>query len=184
MDRKGTKTEQNIVAAFQGESMARNRYTFFEEQARREGNEKVAEMFARMAHNETMHAKIWFKLMNDGLGTSQANIQKAANGENDEWRHMYPDFAKVAREEGFEDVARLFEQVAEIERDHEGTFLKAYIEMAREGSKQTQAAQPPEEAQPNKAQHNYRCIFCGALFESRPDVCSLCGAIGSFERLS
>lgn len=178
---KGTETEKNIAAAFQGESMARNRYTFFEEQARKEGNEEVAALFARMAKNELMHAKLWFKLMHDGLGDSRSNIQEAASGENQEWRSMYPEFAQVARREGLEDIARVFDQVAAIERDHERTFLKAYVALM-DGKGEAPAAAPTQAAREEKKEVPvYRCMFCGAVYQERPDVCPVCGAIGSFE---
>lgn len=182
---KGTKSEKNIKSAFMGESMARARYIFFAEQARTEGYEEIAEMFERMAQNETMHAKVWFKLFHDGMGTTAANIQEAAGGENGEWRSMYPGFAKEAREEGFEELAATFERVADIERDHEETFLKAFIALqkkitAKKTGVETEEKQP-QAAPAEELQQVYRCVFCGAIFEKRPDVCNLCGAIGSFE---
>lgn len=168
---KNTKTEQNILAAFAGEAQARARYLFAEEQARAEGNTEIAELFARMAQNETAHARLWFKLSHDGLGTSEQNLRESANGESYEWSSMYPAFAKTAREEGLENIAQMFEKVAAIEKNHEQTFLQAFAKLKGE----TQAV--PEK----QAVHRNRCIFCGALFENRPDACPVCGAIGSYE---
>lgn len=179
---KGTQTEKNIRAAFQGESMARSKYAFYEEQARKEGNIEVADMFARMIRNETAHSKIWYKLMYGPIADSAANIQEAAKGENDEWTSMYPEFAKKAREEGLEDVARLFEQVAAIEKEHERTFLRSFMGLKTKGAsdqKNEEAAKAAEE--PKKLKQVYRCMFCGAVFDERPDVCAVCEAIGSFE---
>lgn len=177
MEFKGTKSEENIRAAFAGESQARNRYTYFAQQARSEGNNEVADLFERMAKNELTHAKIWFRLLNDGLGNSAANIQAAAAGENEEWQSMYPEFAEQAREDGFAELADLFEKVAEVERDHERTFLKAFVQL------QKKAAGLPVE--PDKNERTvYRCMFCGAVSEKYEDVCPVCEAIGAYERVT
>lgn len=180
---KGSKTEQNLKKALQGESLARNRYTFFAELARREGAEEVAKLFERLANNEMMHAKIWFKMLYDDSITSVADtLEVAAAGENGEWRSMYPQFAQTAREEGLEQVADLFERVAQIEKDHERTLLKSAISYV--GS-QAPAQEAPSTQTPPAADKRevpgYRCMFCGAVFEKRPDVCPVCKAIGSFE---
>lgn len=177
---KGTQTEKNIQAAFSGESMARNKYTFYEEQARKEGNEELAKLFERMAKNETTHAKLWYKLLNNGISSSMTNIQEAAQGENQEWSSMYPSFAKTAREEGLEEVAALFEQVAAIEKNHEHTFLKA-LEALLMGKAENADTFKEEETVKSK-KPVYRCIFCGAVFDKRPDVCPVCQAIGAFEQ--
>lgn len=173
---KGSQSEKNILAAFAGESQARNRYTFFSEQARSEGHADVAELFEKMAKNEMFHAKLWMKMAGI-MGDTAANLTSAAMGENGEWSSMYPGFAKTAREEGFEQLALAFERVAEIERDHEGTFLKAFVAM-----KAAQTAEQSAASQPAAEHPVYRCMFCGAIFDERPDTCSVCGAIGSFER--
>lgn len=187
MNFKGTKTEENLMAALKGESLARNQYTFFEEQARKEGNEEIAELFKRMALNETMHAKMWFRLLNDGLGDSASNLLTAAGGEGKEWRSMYPGFAATAREEGLEEIALFFEQVARIECDHEKSFLKAYANLkniqAGNAAAPAPAAPAPSAAAPTQAKTMYCCMFCGSKYDKRPDVCPFCEAIGSFEEV-
>jgi len=121
---KGSKTEQNLLEAFAGESMARNKYTYFASKARKEGYVQIAELFEETAANEKEHAKIWFKLLHDGIGSTTENLKEAAAGENYEWTDMYDKFAKEAREEGFEHIAALFEGVAAIEKEHEERYLK------------------------------------------------------------
>ncbi|MBQ7262896.1 MAG: rubrerythrin family protein [Synergistaceae bacterium] len=120
---KGTKTEANLWAAFAGESQARNKYTYFASKARKEGYEQIAALFEETANNEREHAKMWFKVLG-GIGDTAANLKAAASGENGEWTDMYPGFAKTAREEGFDDIARLFDAVAAIEKEHEERYLK------------------------------------------------------------
>ena len=120
---KGTKTEQNLLAAFAGESQARNKYTYFASKAKKDGYVQIGKIFEETANNEKEHAKIWFKLLN-GIGSTEDNLEAASGGENYEWTHMYPEFAKTAREEGFEDIAFLFEKVADIEKEHEDRYRK------------------------------------------------------------
>ncbi len=120
---KGSKTEQNLKDAFAGESQARNKYTYFAEVARKEGYEQIAAIFEETAANEREHAKMWFKQL-DGIGTTKENLKEAADGENYERTSMYPGFAKIAREEGFDSIARLFERVGEIEKRHEERYKK------------------------------------------------------------
>lgn len=115
MELKGSKTEANLLAAFAGESQARNKYTYFASKARKEGYTQIAELFQQTADNEKEHAKIWFKLLG-GIGTTAENLEDAANGENYEWTDMYATFAKEAKEEGFDHIAFLFEGVAAIEK--------------------------------------------------------------------
>ena len=122
MELKGSKTEQNLMAAFAGESQARNKYTYYASKAKKEGYEQIAALFTRTADNEKEHAKMWFKLLHDGVPSTVENLKDAAAGENYEWVEMYADFARVAREEGFEDIARAFEGVAKIEAEHEKRF--------------------------------------------------------------
>lgn len=119
----GTKTEKNLQAAFAGESQARNKYTYFSSVAKKEGYEQIAEIFLKTAENEKEHAKMWFKEL-DGLGNTAENLAAAAEGENFEWTDMYAGFAKVAREEGFEHIAYLFDAVGAIEKSHEERYLK------------------------------------------------------------
>ena len=123
MDLKGTKTEQNLRTAFAGESQARNKYTYFASVAKKEGYEQIAALFLETAENEKEHAKLWFKHLGE-LGDTAANLQAAADGENAEWTDMYAGFAKTAREEGFEALAKQFEGVAAIEKRHEERYRK------------------------------------------------------------
>ncbi|MBI5402724.1 MAG: rubrerythrin family protein [Ignavibacteriae bacterium] len=118
---KGTKTEQNLMAAFAGESQARNKYTYFASVAKKEGYEQIAALFEETAENEKEHAKIHFKYL-DGIGTTMDNLKEAAGGEHYEWTEMYPEFAKVAEEEGFTAIAKMFLRIAEIEKKHEERY--------------------------------------------------------------
>jgi len=122
----GTKTEENLKAAFAGESQARNKYTYFAGKAKKEGYEQIAALFLETADNEKEHAKIWFKLLQEGgdIASTAENLKAAAAGENYEWTDMYAGFEKTAREEGFADVAELFKMVAAIEKVHEERYLK------------------------------------------------------------
>lgn len=120
---KGTKTEANLQAAFAGESQARNKYTYFASKAKAEGYEQIAALFLETANNEKEHAKIWYKLLHDGVGTTAENLKDAAAGENYEWTDMYKTFAEEARAEGFDKIAFLFEKVGEIEKHHEERYL-------------------------------------------------------------
>ena len=124
MELKGSKTEQNLLTAFAGESQARNKYTFFASKAKKEGYEQISSIFTETADNEKEHAKIWFKLLNDGVPSTIENLKAAAEGENYEWTDMYATFAKEAKEEGFDHIAFLFEEVAKIEKEHEERYLK------------------------------------------------------------
>ncbi len=123
MNLKGTKTEANLQAAFAGESQARNKYTYFASKAKKEGYNQIAELFLATAENEKEHAKLWYKLL-EGIGTTEENLEDAAQGENYEWTDMYATFAKEAREEGFEEIAAQFEGVAKIEKEHEERYRK------------------------------------------------------------
>ena len=128
---KGTKTEENLQAAFSGESQARNKYTYFSKVAQKEGYLYIASLFEETAINEMQHAKDEFKALN-GIGDTKANLQEAIDGENYETTEMYPTFAKQAKEDGFEDIARLFEQIAKVEKEHEERYKKL-LEMVEEG---------------------------------------------------
>ena len=122
---KGTRTEANLMAAFAGESQARNKYTYYASKAKKDGYEQIAALFLETAENEKEHAKIWFKLLHGGVVPStEENLADAAAGENYEWTDMYAGFAKEAKEEGFDDIAALFEMVAKIEKEHEERYLK------------------------------------------------------------
>ena len=125
MELKGSKTEQNLMTAFAGESQARNKYTYFASKAKKEGYEQIAAIFEETANNEKEHAKMWFKLLNGGeISDTIQNLEAAAEGENYEWTDMYKEFAEVAREEGFTKIANLFEGVAKIEKEHEERYRK------------------------------------------------------------
>ena len=120
MNLEGTKTQANLMAAFAGESEARNKYTYYASKAKKDGFVQISQLFTETANNEKEHAKIWFKLLHNGsVPDTATNLQDAATGENYEWTEMYPQFAREAREEGFEEIARLFEAVAKIEQEHE-----------------------------------------------------------------
>jgi rubrerythrin len=123
-DLNGSKTHANLMSAFAGESMARNKYTFFAEVAEKEGYNQIRDLFLETAHNERAHAKLWFELANEGFGDTMTNLKAAAAGENEEWTDMYREFAEVAREEGFTRIAMLFEKVGAIEKHHEERYLK------------------------------------------------------------
>lgn len=124
-DLKGTKTEANLMEAFAGESQARNKYTYFASKAKKDGYVQIAALFEETANNEKEHAKIWFKLLEGGsVKDTIANLTAAAEGENCEWTDMYPRMAKEAREEGFNEIAFLFESVAAIEKEHEERYRK------------------------------------------------------------
>lgn len=122
-DLKGTKTEKNLWEAFAGESQARNKYTYFASKAKKDGYVQIAKIFEETAANEKEHAEIWFKLLN-GIGSTAENLKSAAEGENYEWTDMYDQMAKDAKEEGFDHIAFLFEQVGKIEKEHEERYRK------------------------------------------------------------
>ena len=122
---KGSKTEQNLLAAFAGESQARNKYTYYASKAKKEGYEQIAALFLETAENEKEHAKLWFKYLEGGeIKTTAENLKAAAEGENYEWTDMYAEFARVAQEEGFPELAARFKLVAEVEKHHEERYLK------------------------------------------------------------
>lgn len=163
MNLEGTKTAQNLLTAFAGESQARNKYTFFASAAKKEGYEQIAEVFQLTADNEKAHAKIWLKLLN-GIGNTKINLKAAAAGENGEWTEMYPEFAKMAKEEGLDSIARLFEQVAEIEKEHEKRFLAALEKLEN-----NQVFQATEEKE-------WICRNCGHVHKGTeaPLACAVC----------
>ena len=165
MELKGSKTEQNLMTAFAGESQARNKYTYFASKAKKEGYEQIAAIFQETADNEKEHAKIWFKLLNGGeIGTTAENLNAAADGENYEWTDMYAEFAKTAKEEGFARIAYLFEEVAKIEKEHEQRYLKL-LENVKDGK--------VFEAGEVKI---WKCRNCGHIVvgTSAPEVCPVC----------
>ena len=123
-DLKGSKTLENLKYAFAGESMARNKYTYYASKARKDGYNQIADIFEETAINEKEHAKLWFKFINNGIGPTTDNLLDAAEGENEEWTQMYAGFAKEAKEEGYDHIAKLFEGVAAIEKTHEERYRK------------------------------------------------------------
>ena len=163
MDLKGTKTEANLKAAFAGESQARNKYSYFASQARKDGFEQIAAIFEETAQNEKEHAKIWFKELG-GIGNTADNLKAAADGENYEWTDMYDEFAKIAKEEGFDHIAYLFEEVGKIEKEHEERYLKL-LENVKDGK--------VFEAGKVKI---WKCRNCGHIVvgTKAPEVCPVC----------
>ncbi len=164
MELKGSRTEQNLMAAFAGESQARNKYTYYASKAKKEGYNHIAALFEETANNEKEHAKIWFKLLHDGIGTTAENLKDAAAGENYEWTDMYAEFARVAKEEGFDHIAFLFEGVAAIEKEHEERYLKL-LENVEGGvvfSRDGDAV--------------WKCMNCGHIVigKQAPETCPVC----------
>ena len=163
MKLKGTKTEQNLLKAFAGESQARNKYTYFASVANKEGYEQIAEIFNKTADNEKEHAKLWFKALGE-LGNTAENLARAAEGENYEWTDMYKEFAEVADSEGFEELAKQFRGVALIEKAHEERFkaLLKNVEMQKVFEKSEMTM--------------WECRNCGHLVmgSKAPEVCPVC----------
>ncbi len=162
---KGTKTEANLMAAFAGESQARNKYTYYASKAKKEGYEQIAALFLETANNEKEHAKIWFKLLHDGaIADTATNLQDAANGENYEWTEMYAEFAKTAKEEGFDKIAYLFEAVGKIEKEHEERY-KALLANVNGGLVFSR-----------DGEMIWQCSNCGHIHvgKAAPEVCPVC----------
>lgn len=173
---KGTKTEQNLLKAFAGESQARMRYDYFAKQAKKEGLEQISAIFAETALNEKEHAKRFFKFLEGGMveitatypagiiGTTMENLKASAEGENEEWTELYPEFAKTAEEEGFKDVAVAFKMIAKVEKAHEERYTKLYTNLEnghvfeREGT------------------IVWKCRNCGYIHEGKkaPKICPAC----------
>lgn len=164
-DLKGSKTEANLVAAFAGESQARNKYTFFAHKAREDEFIQIAKIFEETANNERAHAELWFKILNGGISQTYENLLSARDGEHYEWEEMYPEFARVAREEGFDEIAALFEKVAAIEKEHEKRFEKYAGELkgGRLFCKDGEIW--------------WQCESCGHIMKAKdaPDHCPVCG---------
>ena len=163
MELKGSRTEQNLQTAFAGESQARNKYTYFASVAKKEGYEQIAELFLKTANNEMEHAKMWFKHLG-GIGTTADNLKAAAEGENYEWTDMYDEFARVAEEEGFKQIAYQFRAVAAIEKSHEERYraLLNNVEMQAVFAKADETM--------------WECRNCGHLVMGKkaPAVCPVC----------
>ncbi len=161
---KGTKTEKNLQSAFAGESQARNKYTYYASQAKKEGYEQISKFFLETAGNEMEHAKLWFKLLHKGIPATTENLKDAAGGENYEWTDMYATFAKEAKEEGFDHIAGLFEKVGSIEKEHEGRY------------KQLLANIEGEKVFKRDGEVEWHCSNCGYIVKGTdaPDVCPCC----------
>ncbi len=173
---KGTKTEKNLLASFAGEAQARNRYTFFASAAKKEGYEQISRFFLETAENEKEHAKVFFKYLEGGeveitasypagvIGDTKSNLEAAAAGENMEWTTLYSDAAKVAREEGFPEIARSFEQIAKVEMFHENRYRRLAENIAK------------KEVFKKNASIKWHCINCGYIYEGEeaPKECPAC----------
>ncbi|MBO6102179.1 MAG: rubrerythrin family protein [Opitutales bacterium] len=165
MELKGSKTEKNLLEAFAGESMARNKYTYFASKAKKDGFVQIAALFEETANNEKEHAKIWFKLLNGGeIQSTDENLKDAAAGENYEWTDMYAKFAKEAKEEGFDKIASLFEMVAKIEKEHEERYLKL-LENVKGGLVFSRDGETI-----------WKCANCGhiSVGKKAPSICPVC----------
>ncbi|THB67783.1 MAG: rubrerythrin family protein [Gammaproteobacteria bacterium] len=176
MELKGSQTEKNLMASFAGESQARNRYTYFAAKARKEGYRQIAEIFEETADQEKEHAKRFFKFLKGGMteitatfpagviGTTLDNLKAAAGGENEEWTELYPEFAKTAREEGFEDIAKAYEAIMVAEKQHE----KRYLDLAKNIEDGTVFKRDGKVI--------WRCLNCGYLHEGdeAPEICPAC----------
>lgn len=167
---KGSKTEANLMAAFAGESQARNKYTYYAAKAKQDGYMQIAAIFEETADNERAHAEIWFKLLHNGLGATVDNLKDGAAGEHYEWEDMYAGFAKTAREEGFDQIAALFDGVAKIEKEHEKRYLKLVqnlengLVFSRDGDR------------------IWQCRNCGHIVigKAAPQVCPVCAHAQSY----
>jgi rubrerythrin len=182
---RGTQTEKNLLAAFAGESQARNRYSFFASAARKEGFEQIANIFTETAENEKEHAKVFFKYLEGGdteimatypagmIKDTKSNLEAAAAGENMEWTTIYADFGKIAKDEGFPEVARSFEQIAKVEKFHESRYRKLAANIAN------------GEVFKRKSAVKWHCINCGYIFEGTepPKECPACRHPQSFYEL-
>ena len=182
---KGSRTEKNLLAAFAGESQARNRYTYFASAARKEGFEQIANIFAETAENEKEHAKVFFQYLEGGdveitaaypagmIKDTKANLEAAASGENLEWTKLYADFGKIAREEGYQDVASSFEQIAKVEKFHEARYRKLISNVAN------------GEVFRKKTAVKWHCANCRYVFEGTeaPKECPACKHSQAFYEL-
>lgn len=173
---KGTKTEQNLLKSFAGESQARMRYNYFAKQAKKEGLEQIAALFEETAENERSHAKQFFRYLQGGMveitaaypagviGNTLENLKAAADGENEEWTHLYPEFAKIAEEEGFKDIANTWKMIAKVEKAHEDRYRKLYNNLES------------GDVFKKNGKVIWKCRVCGFLHESEkaPKECPLC----------
>ncbi len=182
MELKGSRTEKNLLASFAGESQARNRYTFFASKAKKEGYEQISAIFTETADNEKEHAELFFKLLKGGMveitaaypagviGTTAVNLKEAADGEKLEWGTLYPNFAEVADEEGFKEVANTFRMVAKVEQQHERRYLKLLANVKQ--------GKVFKKDKPIK----WKCRNCGHVYEGSeaPERCPVCDHARSY----
>lgn len=173
---KGTKTEQNLLKSFAGESQARNRYNYFASAAKKEGFVQISNIFTETADNEKEHAKVFFKYLEGGaveitaaypagvISDTKANLEAAADGEKEEWGQLYPDFAKVAREEGFDEIAKSFEEIAKVEKFHETRYRKLINNVVN------------QKVFKKDAEVSWHCANCGYVAQGKeaPQVCPAC----------
>jgi len=173
---KGTKTEQNLLKAFAGESQARNRYEFFASVAKKEGYEQIAAIFQETANQEKEHAKRYFKFLEGGMteivasypagiiGTTKENLKAAAEGENEEWTKLYPGFAEIAKEEGFQEIATAFKMIAKVETEHERKYLKLLQNISQ------------DKVFVKGGKVWWKCMNCGYVYESEKalEICPVC----------
>ena len=164
MNLKGTKTEANLQTAFAGESQARGKYTYYASQAKKEGLNQIADFFTETARNEEEHAKLWFKLLNDGIQDTATNLKDAADGENYEWTDMYATFAVEAKEEGFAKIAALFNLVSKVEKGHEERYLQL-LENLEKGT-----------VFEREDSYEWKCDNCGYIHTGKKalETCPLC----------
>lgn len=174
MDLKNSKTAKNLIEAFEGESKAMTKYNFYAEQAKKEGYNKIAKFFEETANNERAHAKIWFKLLNNGIQSTLNNLNEASEGENFEWTDMYYRFAKEAQEEGFDDIAYLFKSIGKIEKQHEERYLEliSHIE-------ENTVFKKDEDIK-------WRCMNCGHIHQGKKAlaICPVCSHPKAFFEVS
>lgn len=174
MDLKNSKTAKNLMEAFEGESKAMTKYNFYAEQAKKEGYDKIAKFFEETANNEKAHAKIWFKLLNNGIQSTLNNLNEASEGENFEWTDMYYRFAKEAQEEGFDDIAYLFKSIGKIEKQHEERYLEliSHIE-------ENTVFKKDEDIK-------WRCMNCGHIHQGKKAlaICPVCSHPKAFFEVS
>ncbi len=167
---KDSKTYKNLEAAFAGESQASMKYRYYASRAKKDGYEQISAIFTETSDNEKEHAKMWYKLLNDGVADTATNLEAAAQGENYEWTSMYQDFANQAREEGYDEIAEKFEQVAAIEKLHEERYLKLHNNVEHDAVFKSDKVTV------------WKCRNCGYVFtgEEAPEICPVCAHPQSF----
>ncbi|WP_077533923.1 rubrerythrin [Massiliimalia massiliensis] len=170
MELKGSKTEANLISAFAGESQAHTKYQYYSDQAKKDGFQQIGALFKETSDNEKAHAKIWFKLLHEGIPQTEENLKDGIAGENFEWTQMYAEYAKTAKEEGFDDIAFLFEQVGKIEKTHEERYqqLSNHVQNDKVFRKDGKAV--------------WQCRVCGFQYEGEeaPEMCPVCKHLKAF----